>query len=167
MDSGAPAFTSIYKWLPKVKGRGNGLRKLKRPKGVGRPRTLTVEQERRARGAGIYFWDESGFRADAVQGRTWCVKGKTPEIRVPGQRPSISAASAVNSKGGFWFTTHKGGLKDELVWSHVKRAGTGKKPLKAGEQLPPRVDANLLSLQNNPALIRAFFHTPHVSYIID
>jgi transposase len=26
-------------------------------------------------GAEIYFWDESGFRADAVQGRTWGVRG--------------------------------------------------------------------------------------------
>jgi transposase len=29
-------------------------------------------------GAEIYFWDESGFRADAVQGRTWGVKGDVP-----------------------------------------------------------------------------------------
>ena len=28
--------------------------------------------------AEIYFWDESGFRADAVHGRTWGVKGQTP-----------------------------------------------------------------------------------------
>ena len=28
--------------------------------------------------ADIYFWDEAGFRADAVQGRTWGKKGETP-----------------------------------------------------------------------------------------
>ena len=38
--------TSIYKWLPKVKGRGNGLRRLKSTMGKGRPRTLTATQER-------------------------------------------------------------------------------------------------------------------------
>jgi transposase len=64
---------------------------------------------KRAR-AEIYFWDESGFRADAVQGRTWGVKGQTPVVAVPGKRQSISAASAVNSKGGFWFATYKGGM---------------------------------------------------------
>jgi transposase len=52
-------------------------------------------------GAEIYFWDESGFRTDAAQGRTWGVKGQTPIVAVPGKRQSISAASAVNSKGGF------------------------------------------------------------------
>ncbi len=60
--------------------------------------------------AEVYFWDESGFRADAVQGRTWGVKGETPIVSVPGQRQGISAASAVNSKGGFWFAIYEGGL---------------------------------------------------------
>jgi len=65
--------------------------------------------------AEIYFWDESGFRADAVQGRTWGVKGQTPVVQVPGQRQSISAASAVSSKGAFWFATYKGALTGELL----------------------------------------------------
>ena len=51
--------------------------------------------------AEIYFWDQSGFRADAVQGRTWGAKGQTPVVSVPGQRQGISAASAVSSKGAF------------------------------------------------------------------
>jgi transposase len=304
------ARTSIYKWLPKVKGSGNGLKKLKSTKGTGRPRTLTATQERqvfrwvngrdprqhgfdfglwtrkivqelierefgarlgltavgmllaklgltpqkplqrayqrdpeaiakwqsevypgiakdaRARGAEIYFWDESGFRADAVHGLTWGVKGQTPEVRVPGQRQSVSAASAVTAKGAFWFVTYKGGLKaeqfvdflkklmkhrkkpvdlildnlpahkgpivraytdsldgklqlhylpgyapelnpDELVWSHMKRTGTAKKPLKAGEQLQPRIEADLLAIKKKPALVRSFFKAPSVAYISD
>ncbi len=32
----------------------------------------------------------------------------------PGQRQSISAASAANVKGAFWFATYKGGLTGEL-----------------------------------------------------
>ena len=64
--------------------------------------------------AEIYFWDESGFRADAVQGTTWGAKGQTPVVWVPGQRQSISAASAVSSKGAFWFATYPGGLNGEL-----------------------------------------------------
>ena len=64
--------------------------------------------------AEIYFWDESGFQADAVQGTTWGAKGQTPGVSVPGQRQGISAASAVSSKGAFWFATYPGGLKGEL-----------------------------------------------------
>lgn len=65
-------------------------------------------------GAEIYFWDESGFRADAVQGKTWGLRGQTPTVEVPGTRQSISAASAVNAKGAFWFVTYKGGMTAEL-----------------------------------------------------
>ncbi|ALS93957.1 IS630 family transposase [Xanthomonas oryzae] len=77
--------------------------------------------------AEIYFWDESGFRADAVQGRTWAVKGVTPVVAVPGQRQSISAASAVNSKGGFWFAVYSGGLNGELFVDLLKRMMKGRR----------------------------------------
>jgi transposase len=177
-------------------------------------------------GAEIYFWDESGFRADAVQGRTWGVKGQTPVVAVPGKRQSISAASAVNSKGGFWFATYKGGMSadlfvamlelimrrrrrplflildslpahkaklvgdyvkgtdgklklfflpgyapelnpDELVWSHMKRTGTAKRPLASNELLQDRIEVDLINLQNNPTLIQSFFKAPDVAYITD
>jgi transposase len=77
--------------------------------------------------ASIFFWDESGFRADAVQGKTWGAKGKTPVVPVPGQRQGISAASAVNSKGGFWFATYKGGLNGELFVDLLRRMMKGRR----------------------------------------
>ena len=177
-------------------------------------------------GAEIYFWDESGFRADAVQGRTWGVKGETPIVAVPGKRQSVSAASAVNAKGAFWFATYKGGMRadlfvamlkqimrrrrkplflvidslpahkaklvrdyvettngklklyflpgyapelnpDELVWSHMKRTGTAKRPLASNELLQERIEADLINIQNNRALVRSFFKAPDVAYIAD
>lgn len=176
--------------------------------------------------AEIYFWDESGFRADAVQGKTWGKKGQTPVVRVPGQRQGISAASAVNSKGGFWFATYHGGLNgagfiallrrmmkgrrrpirlvldslpahktkavraymeslqgrltlhflpgyapdlnpDELVWSYAKRTGVARNPLRAGEKLIDRVDAQLAAIKARPDLVRSFFGHPSVAYISD
>ncbi|MDR2637480.1 MAG: IS630 family transposase [Zoogloeaceae bacterium] len=69
-----------------------------------------IAQEARQTQADLYFWDESGFRADAVHGKTWSVKGQTPVVDVPGQRQSISAASAVSAKGTFWFSTYTGGM---------------------------------------------------------
>jgi transposase len=177
-------------------------------------------------GAQIFFWDESGFRADSVHGKTWGVRGQTPVVQRPGQRQSISAASAVNARGGFWFQTYKGGLSgelfvellkrmmrhrkkpvhliidglpahkkalvrdyvksihgrltlhflpgyapdlnpDELVWSHIKRTGTARRPLRAGERLDQRIDAELAAVQRNPKLIRSFFQAPSVAYIGD
>ena len=67
----------------------------------------SIAAQARQTGADVYFWDESGFRADTVHGKTWALRGKTPVIQRPGQRQSISAASAVNAKGGFWLATRR------------------------------------------------------------
>ena len=177
-------------------------------------------------GADIFFWDESGFRADTVHGKTWGVCGQTPVVNRPGQRQGISAASAVNSKGAFWFATYQGGLTgelfvellkklmhrrkkavhmvvdglpahknalvkqyiastngklnlhflpgyapdlnpDELVWSHTKRTGVARNPLRMGEKLEEKVNNQLQALAKNPALLRSFFGHPSVAYISD
>src|SRR6266699_3556946 len=80
----------------------------------------SIAARARRLGAEIYFWDESGFRADVVQGTTWGVRGQTPVIRVPGTRQSVSAASAVNARGGFWFATYKGGMNSGLFIEMLK-----------------------------------------------
>jgi transposase len=183
------------------------------------------KQAKRER-AEVFFWDESGFRADAVHGKTWGAKGRTPVVQRPGQRQSISAASAVNSKGAFWFETYQGALTgelfvellknmmaerdrpvhlvidglpahkkavvkqyvmstegqltlhflpgyapdlnpDELVWSHAKRTGVARNPLRKGEKLKDRVNEQLQSIADNPTLVRSFFGHPSVAYITD
>jgi transposase len=185
-----------------------------------------IARQAKALGGDVYFWDESGFRADTVHGKTWSAKGSTPIIERPGQRQSISAASAVNAKGGFWYCTYEGGLNaelfvvllkrmmrnrtkpvhlvvdglpahktilvksyvastnglltlyflpgyapelnpDELVWSHMKRTGVARTPLRQGEKLRDKVDAQLEAIKRAPALVRSFFRAPSVAYITD
>ena len=89
-----------------------------------------LARQAKAQGADIYFWDESGFRADAVHGKTWSLRGQTPVVNRPGQRQGISAASAVNAKGAFWFATYHGGLTGELFVELLKQLmHRRKKPL--------------------------------------
>lgn len=185
-----------------------------------------IARQAKAEAGEVFFWDEAGFRADAVQGRTWGVKGRTPVVERPGQRQTISAASAVNAKGGFWYCTYQGGLTaelfvrllrtmmrhrskpvhlvvdglpshktklvkdyvrstegrltlhflpgyapdlnpDELVWSHMKRTGVARTPLRKGERLQEKVEAQLAGIKKAPRLIRSFFQAPSVSYITD
>lgn len=185
-----------------------------------------IARHAKAQGAEVFFWDESGFRADTVHGKTWGVRGQTPVVERPGQRQSISAASAVNAKGAFWFCTYEGALNaelfiellrkmmhcrkkpvhlvldslpahkkaivrdyvaattgrltlhflpgyapdlnpDELVWSHVKRTGTARRPLQKGEKLRERIEAQLTKIQQLPRLVRSFFNAPSVAYISD
>lgn len=185
-----------------------------------------IARQAKASGGEVYFWDESGFRADSVHGKTWGKKGQTPVVERPGQRQSISAASAVNAQGGFWYCTYQGGLNaeafvsllrrmmrrrskpvhlvldglpahkttlvktyvtstkgmltlhflpgyapelnpDELVWSHMKRTGAARAPLRRGEKLQAKIDAQLSAIKRMPQLIRSFFQAPSVAYITD
>jgi transposase len=56
---------------------------------------------------------------------------------------------------------------DELVWSHVKRTGVARNPLRAGEKLEIRIDQQLRDVQKNRRLVRSFFDAPSVAYISD
>jgi transposase len=185
-----------------------------------------IARQAKASGGEVYFWDESGFRADAVHGKTWGRKGQTPVVERPGQRQSISAASAVNARGAFWYCTFEGGLNaelfvallrkmmrhrarpvhlvvdglpahktalvkayvastdgmltlhflpgyapelnpDELVWSHMKRTGAARVPLRRGEKLRDKIEAQLAAIKRMPQLVRSFFRAPTVAYITD
>src|SRR5205814_3239653 len=54
-------------------------------------------------GANIFFLDEAGVRSDQVLGRTWGLRGQTPEVPTSGRRQSVNAISAVNARGVFWY----------------------------------------------------------------
>ena len=185
-----------------------------------------IAKQAKAAGGEVYFWDESGFRANTVHGKTWAKQGETPVVECPGQRQSISAASAVNARGGFWYCTYEGGLTaklfvkllkrmmrghtkpvhlvvdglpahktklvkeyvastsgmltlhflpgyapdlnpDELVWSHMKRSAVARSPLRRGEKLKQKIEAQLAKIKRMPQLVRSFFQAPSVAYIAD
>ncbi len=56
---------------------------------------------------------------------------------------------------------------DELVWSHVKRTGAARRPLRAGETLRAKIEEQLDRLKRMPHLVRSFFLAPSVAYIGD
>jgi transposase len=185
-----------------------------------------IARQAKATGGEVYFWDESGFRADTVHGKTWGKRGQTPVVERPGQRQSISAASAVNARGAFWYCTYQGGLNaelvvallrkmmrhrskpvhlvldglpahktalvksyvastngmltlhflpgyapelnpDEQVWSHMKRTNVARSPLRRGEKLRDKIEAQLSAIKRMPKLVRSFFRAPSVAYITD
>jgi len=56
---------------------------------------------------------------------------------------------------------------DEFVWSHMKKNGVSKKPLKQNESLQKRVEADILTIQGDQALVRSFFCADSVCYAKD
>ena len=78
--------------------------------------------EKRARrcGADIFFLDEAGIRSDAPLQRTWGAKGHTPVVATSGQRQSVSAISAVNLLGAFWYNVYTGRLNAQQFIAFLK-----------------------------------------------
>ncbi len=56
---------------------------------------------------------------------------------------------------------------DEWVWSHVKRTGVARNPLRAGEKLEIRIDQQLRDVRKSRALVQSIVKTPAVAYISD
>jgi hypothetical protein len=58
----------------------------------------SIARAAKAVGGEVYFWDESGFRADTVHGKTWGKKGATPVIARPGQPSVIGLNPAIRDQ---------------------------------------------------------------------
>jgi len=56
---------------------------------------------------------------------------------------------------------------DELVWNHLKRHRVGKAMIAGPDHLKALVLNHLRSLQKLSAIVRGFFHEPHVRYAAD
>jgi Transposase and inactivated derivatives len=78
-------------------------------------------------GAKIFFLDEAGVRSDQVLGRTWGLRGKTPEVATSGRRQSVSAISAVNTRGGFWYEIYTERLNASRFLELLKHFMRGRK----------------------------------------
>lgn len=71
--------------------------------------------------AEIFFEDESGVRSDFHAGSTWAVKGRTPIVRVTGQRFSLNMISAISARGALRFMVVKGGVGAAVFIRFLKR----------------------------------------------
>jgi len=56
----------------------------------------------------IYWADECGVRSDDVRGRSFALKGQTPEIRTTGQRFGCNMISALSNRGALAFQVFEG-----------------------------------------------------------
>ena len=75
-------------------------------------------------GAKVFFLDEAGVRSDQVLGRTWGLRGHTPEVPTSGRRQSVNAISAVTARGDFWYeiyTERLNGLRFVDLLTHFMR----------------------------------------------
>src|SRR3990167_6807868 len=62
-----------------------------------------IEKNRRRWQAMLYFQDESGVSLIPVIGKTWAPKGKTPKIKVTGNKGGLCVTSAISPAGRMVF----------------------------------------------------------------
>jgi len=55
---------------------------------------------------------------------------------------------------------------DEFVWSHMKKNGVSKTPLRQNESMKDRVEHDLAHIKSNPELVQSFFRAASVSYAV-
>ena len=72
-----------------------------------------IEKHRRRWQAMLYFQDESGFSLIPVLGKTWAPKGKTPKIKVTGNRGGLCVTSAISPAGRMVFRIEKNTIHAE------------------------------------------------------
>lgn len=77
--------------------------------------------------AEIFFEDESGVRSDFHSGTTWAPKGKTPVVKVTGQRFSLNMISAISPRGELRFMVVRGGVGAGVFIEFLKRLVHGRR----------------------------------------
>lgn len=95
-------------------------------------RWLRVEYPKIARmakkeGAEICWGDETGLRSDESRHRGYAPQGKTPILRIPVRRSSLSVISALTNQGTVRFMIYKGALNSDILLRFLKRLIRGRK----------------------------------------
>ena len=115
--------------------------------------------------------------ADPKDGQAWQVLGYSLHVSgkldeaLPAHKKAVVKDYVASTQGKLTLHFLPGYAPDlnpdELVWSHAKRTGNARRPLRAGEKLEVRVRTQLADIGNRPALVRSFFKHPDVAYISD
>lgn len=73
-----------------------------------------IVREARRKQATLLFADETGIHENHAVGTTWAERGRTPVVRVSGQRRKVNVISAISPRGRLWFRCFRGNLNASL-----------------------------------------------------
>lgn len=88
------------------------------PKIAGKAKTERAE---------ICWGDETGLRSDESRHRGYAPRGKTPILRIPVRRTSLSVISAITNQGTVRFMIYKGALSPEILLRFLRRLTRGRR----------------------------------------
>jgi transposase len=88
------------------------------------PKIARMAKENRAE---ICWGDETGVRSDESRHRGYALRGKTPILRIPVRRSSVSVISALTNQGTVRFMIYKGALSPDILLRFLRRLIQGRK----------------------------------------
>jgi transposase len=72
-------------------------------------------------GAVVLFADEASMRSDYHAGTTWAPRGRTPIVRVTGQRTTVNMISAISGNGEMQFMIVEGRVNSEVFMQFLQQ----------------------------------------------
>lgn len=114
----------------------------------------------------IYFLDESGVSLVPVMGKTWAPKGKTPIVKVTGNKGGFCVTSAVSPTGRMLFRIEKGTVDSDahiqflkqIIGHHPRR-----KIIAIEDQAPVHTSGKVKDFVNNNSKRFALYYLPPYS----
>jgi transposase len=80
-----------------------------------------IKAQAKRENAEIYWGDETGLRSDESRHRGYAPKGKTPVLKIPARRKSLSLVSAITNQGKVRFMVYPGAMSPELLIEFMRR----------------------------------------------
>jgi transposase len=80
-----------------------------------------IKAQAAAEGAEIFWGDEMGLRSDHASGRTYGLRGVTPQIPTTGHRFGCNMISALTNRGRLYFMIFDQGFKAEVFLDFLRR----------------------------------------------
>lgn len=80
-----------------------------------------IKRNAKRENAEIYWGDETGLRSDESRHRGYAPRGRTPLIRIPARRKSLSLISAITNQGKVRFMIYPGALRPKTLITFMTR----------------------------------------------
>lgn len=80
-----------------------------------------IRRQARAEKGEIYWEDEMGLRSDHAAGRSWSPRGRTPTLRISGNRFGCNMISALSNRGRLYFSVFRGTFTARVFLAFLRR----------------------------------------------
>ena len=80
-----------------------------------------IKEKAKEEKASIFWGDETGLRSTHSAGRSYSIKGKTPEVKVSAKRFSLNIVSAITNSGKLYFKTYTGKFSSKVFIEFINR----------------------------------------------